>query len=70
MKSFVEQKIEEIYNVAIKLGIDKASELEKDLFKKALRQIAVAAVDEVRTNVGNLLHDQSNKYTNASNEES
>jgi len=63
MKSFVEHKIEEIYNVAIKLGVDKASDMEKDLFRKALRQIAVAAIDEVRGNISNLLHDESNKYT-------
>ena len=64
MKSFVEHKIEEIYNVAIKLGVDKATEMEKDLFRKALRQIAVAAIDEVRSNISQLLHDESNKYTN------
>jgi len=64
MKSFVEHKIEEIYNVAIKLGVEKATDMEKDLFKKALRQIAVAAIDEVRGNIGQLLHEESNKYTN------
>ena len=64
MKSFVEHKIEEIYNVAIKLGVDKATEMEKDLFRKALRQIAVAAIDEVRGNITHLLYDESNKYTN------
>jgi len=64
MKSFVEHKIEEIYNVAIKLGVDKATEMEKDLFRKALRQIAVAAIDEVRGNIGQLLHEESKKYTN------
>jgi hypothetical protein len=67
MKSFVENKIEEIYNVAIKLGVDKATDMEKDLFKKALRQIAVAAIDEVRGNVSQLLHEESNKYTNGNN---
>jgi len=64
MKSFVEHKIEEIYNVAIKLGLEKATEMEKDLFKKALMQIAVAAIDEVRSNISQLLHEESNKYTN------
>lgn len=64
MKSFVEQKIEDVYNVAIKLGADKATEMEKDLFRKALRQIAVAAIDEVRGNIGQLLHEESGKYTN------
>jgi hypothetical protein len=64
MKSFVEHKIEEIYNVAIKLGVENATDMEKDLFKKALRQIAVAAIDEVRGNISQLLHEESNKYTN------
>ena len=62
MKSFVEHKIEEIYNVEIKLGVEKATDMEKDLFKKALRQIAVTAIDEVRGNISQLLHDESNKY--------
>ncbi len=66
MKSFVEHKIEEIYNVVIKLGVEKATDMEKDLFKKALRQIAVAAIDEVRGNISQLLHEESNKYTNGS----
>lgn len=64
MKSFVEHKIEEIYNVAIKLGVENATDMEKDLFKKALRQIAVAAIDEVRGNISQLLYEESNKYTN------
>jgi len=64
MKSFVEHKIEETYNVAIKLGLSKSSDMEKDLFKTALRQIAVAAIDEVRGNISQLLHEESNKYTN------
>ena len=66
MKSFVDKKIEEIYNVALKLGLENASELEKRLFKSSLRQIAVAAIDEVRHNIGDVLHAESNKYTNAS----
>ncbi len=66
MKSFVDKKIEEIYNVALKLGVENASELEKRLFKSSLRQIAVAAIDEVRHNIGDVLHTESNKYTNAS----
>jgi hypothetical protein len=64
MKLFVEHKIEEIYNVAIKLGLENATDMEKDLFKKALRQIAVAAIDEVRGNISQLLNEESNKYTN------
>jgi hypothetical protein len=66
MKSFVDKKIEEIYNVALKLGVENVSELEKRLFKSSLRQIAVAAIDEVRHNIGDVLHTESNKCTNAS----
>jgi hypothetical protein len=64
MKSFVEEKIEEIYNVAIKLGLENATDMEKDLFKKALKQIAVAAIDEVRGNIIQLIYEVSNKYNN------
>lgn len=67
MKSFVDHKIEEIYNCAIKLGIDKASDIEKKLFKQALRQIAVAAIDEIRHGINDLLHEQSNKNSNSQN---
>ncbi len=63
MKSFVDQKIDELYDVALKLGVENATTLEKTLFKKALRQIAVAAIDEVRSDVGSLLHEKSCKYT-------
>jgi hypothetical protein len=68
MRSFVEIKIEEIYNVALKLGVDKASEMEKDLFKNALRQIAVAAIDEVRSDAIEFLHVKSHKYSNQAQE--
>lgn len=68
MKSFVERKVEEIYNVAIKLGVERATDMEKDLFKKALRQIAVAAIDEVRSNITQLLHEESNRYTNVNSQ--
>lgn len=65
MRSFVEQKIDEVYNVALKLGVEGATDMEKDIFKKALRHIAVAAIDEVRGNIAELMHNESNKYTNA-----
>jgi hypothetical protein len=64
MGTFVDTKIEEIYQVALKLGVDKATEFEKELFKKALKQIAVCAIDEVRSNVSQVLHEQSYNYTN------
>jgi len=60
---FVKTKIDETYNVALKLGIKNASEMEKDIFKNMLYQIAVAANDETRHEIGETLHVQSGKYT-------
>lgn len=47
MINFIETKIEEVFKVALELG------LEKDIFKKALREIAVVAIDEFWLNCAN-----------------
>lgn len=68
MKTFTDHKIDEVYEVALKLGIELATDMEKDIFKKALRQIAVAAIDDVRHNIESLMHNESNRYINANAE--
>lgn len=59
-----ELKIEEVYKVALKLGVNNAKEFEKDIFKKALREIAMTAIDEARREVEQTLHELSLRYTN------
>ena len=56
-------KIEETYNVALKLGLKEASDIERKIFKDMLYQIAVAVNDETRHAVSSILHEQSNKFT-------
>jgi len=62
----VDKKIEEIYQTALILGLKNAAAIEKEIFKNALYQIAVCAIDEVRSDIGKNMHDLSNKYTNGS----
>jgi hypothetical protein len=62
MESFTEKKIEDVYQVALKLGLDKAQDIEKAIFRQALNSIAVAAVDEARHKIEQIMHDESNKY--------
>lgn len=63
MKSLIELKIEETYQVALKLGLDKSSDIEKRIFKKMLQDIVVAAIDDVRHGVNELLHEQSRSHS-------
>jgi len=60
--TFVETKIEEAYKVALMLGLDKAENIQKELFKKTLNQIAVSAVDEVRKELNEMMHQKSQQY--------
>lgn len=62
-KSFVEYKIDEVYQTALKLGLENCTDLEKTIFKNSLAQIAVAMADEIRSDVTELLHQKSNRYT-------
>ena len=65
MGKFTENKIEETYNIALKLGIEeKASVVEKKIFKDMLYRIAMSASDEARANINEMLHKESNEYTN------
>jgi len=64
MNQHTEKKIEEIYKLAVNLGLDARSDMEKDVFKKALAQIAVCAVDDIRGDIGVLLLDKSREYSN------
>jgi hypothetical protein len=47
MESFTEKKIEDAYQIALKLGLESGANIyEKKIFKDLLSGIAVAAVDE------------------------
>jgi hypothetical protein len=63
MKSHTEEKIEQAYSVAVKLGLNPSSEAKKDLFMMSLRRIAVAAVDEVRNEVSQYMYVKSQEYS-------
>jgi len=65
MNKHAENKIEEIYQLALKLGLEARTDMEKSIFKKSLAQIAVCAVDDIRGDVGILLLDKSRSYENA-----
>lgn len=66
-KTHIEYKIDEVYDIALKLGLDKASNTEKEIFKKALFQIVTTTISDIRHNINNLLYDQDYKYTNINN---
>lgn len=63
MESFVDKKIEDVYNAALLLGVDKASDTEKEIFKHALRNLAMSAVDEARHKINEVLHKESLYYS-------
>ena len=63
MKNYVDTKILEVYNVALKLGLENASDYEKTIFMQSLRSIAVAAIDDVRKKAEDIMHYESDKYT-------
>ena len=60
---YVKYKINETYKVAMKLGLENANEIERNVFKEMLYQIAIAANDEMRQEVSEVIHKQANKYT-------
>jgi len=62
MKHYIKDKIDEAFKIALVLGLKGATETEKELFKKSLTQIAVVAIDEVRDEIGDLLHKKSYEY--------
>ena len=63
MKTHTDVKIEEAYDLALKLGLQNASEFEKDVFKSTLKQIAVSAIDELRKKAEDLMHNEAGLYT-------
>ncbi len=62
MTDHTERKIKECFDVAVRLGIDKATEAERTVFKNMLREIAAAATDDARCKISNLMGDLSHKY--------
>lgn len=62
---FIKTKVEDVNKLALRLGIDKRTELEQAIFKEALFQIAVTAIDDTRSKIGDLMSVQSNAYTNS-----
>ena len=62
MKTYVENKIDEVYELALRLGLEDRTTLEKGVFKLQLKQIALSAVDEVSDNLGAFMHEEHMKY--------
>lgn len=62
MTDHTENKIQAVYDVALKLGLDSANNIEKSIFKNMLREIAASAIDTARNKVTELLGDESHKY--------
>ena len=62
MKSLVEKKIEEIYHVALNLGLDKASDNEKRIFKNSLNEIVSVVIDDIRTDIIQMLYNKNNNF--------
>ena len=61
---YVNKKIKEANELALKLGLDKCTELEQKIFKVALNQIAVSAIDDTRQKVSDLMSDEAHTYIN------
>lgn len=60
----VKNKVDEAFRVALKLGMGKASDVEKEIFKELLFQIAGAANDEIRKSIDDELFKYNIKYSN------
>lgn len=65
--NFVTMKINEVNELALKLGLDKCSEIEKSVFRDALFQIASAAIEDTRSEIGKVMSDQMYKYSSSFN---
>lgn len=61
--TYTDKKIDEAFEIAMKIGASSAKDIEKDVFRKSLKQIAVAALDDARKDIEELMHKESNKYT-------
>lgn len=53
------KKIEEAYKLALDLGLDKATESEKSIYREVLVRLVVQSIEQVRIAQNNLLHDIS-----------
>lgn len=60
MSNYTEKKINQVFELALKLGLDKSSNYEKEIFKNSLIEIAVAAIDESTQFIDELMHQRSN----------
>lgn len=60
MSNYTEKKINQVFELALKLGLDKSSKYEKEIFKNSLIEIAVAAIDESTQFIDELMHQRSN----------
>lgn len=60
-------KIENAYNVALKLGLKNATDFERSVFKLQLHEIAMAAFDEAKNISYDLLDKESQKYRHSQN---
>jgi len=58
----VKNKIEEIYKLGLELGIKKAPERERKLFRESLNQIVMAVVDDIRNDVNETMNKSVYKY--------
>ena len=58
------EKANDLYNLAIKLGIKNATETEKQIFKKEIFRLCAISIDLVRSDIETLLHKASDHYIN------
>lgn len=56
----IQTKIDEVYNVALQLGVSNASEHEKAIFKTLIKQLVISTIDDARNKVTDLLFKEAN----------
>jgi len=59
---YVKTKIEASYQLALSLGLENCSELEKKVFKGTLFSIASSAIDSSRNQITDLMSKNSHEF--------
>lgn len=62
MTDYINKKVESAYDIALKLGVDKATDIEKEIFRKMLYDLVVISHDDIAQKISTLISTESNKY--------
>lgn len=65
-KPYLDTRIDNIFDLALSLGLKDATPVAKQLFREELDSIASAAFDEAKLQIGDMLKEMSDTQRNKS----